>query len=90
MAHLWHPVQWGQLQRLAMFTDQVSRLLYEGQSNGVLFKEIRALEDGLGLTEKGRRNLRWRLPDEEDPDAPVATVTELQSRQRPDPRQSAE
>ncbi len=52
-----------------------------------LAKEIRALEDGLGISEKGRRNLRWRLPEEEDPDAPIATVVPM--RQRPDPRDTA-
>ncbi len=89
MAHRWHPVGWCQLERLIALSDQLTRQLYRGEMSSPLAKEIRALEDGLGLTEKGRRNLRWRLPDEGDPDAPIATVTKLSFRQRPDPRLTA-
>ncbi len=72
------------MERLIMLSDQLTRQLYRGEMSGPLAKEIRALEDGLGISEKGRRNLRWRLPAEEDPEAPLATVTPM--RQRPDPR----
>ena len=89
MAHRWHPAQWCQLERLIALSDQLTRQLYRGEMSSPLAKEIRALEDGLGISEKGRRNLRWHLPEEEDPDAPVATVTALSFRQRPDPRLTA-
>ena len=54
MAHRWHPAQWPQVQRLAMFTDQLSRQLYQGEMTETLAREVRALEDGLGISEKGR------------------------------------
>ncbi len=87
MAHMWHPAQWCQLERLIALSDQLTRQLYRGEMSGPLAREVRALEDGLGISEKGRRNLRWRLPAEEDPEAPIATVVPM--RQRPAPRDTA-
>ena len=88
MAHRWHRVQWGQLQRLAAFTDQVMRLALRGERNVTLAREVRALEKELGISEEGRRHLRWRIAEEEA-EAQLASVTPLLSRDRPDPRKKA-
>lgn len=32
------------------------------------FSEVRLVMDGLGLTEKGKRDLRWRVPRDETPE----------------------
>jgi hypothetical protein len=87
MAHYWVPAQWPQVQRLTLFTDQVSRLGLRGESNTSLAREVRQLEDDLGISEKGRRNLRWRFAWDEEP--VLASVTPLASRARPDPRKKA-
>ena len=34
------------------------------------FSEVRLVMDGLGLTEKGKRDLRWRVPSDEEPATP--------------------
>ena len=82
---MWPEAQWDQVERLVLLVDRARRQLSAREKTPDL-GELRQLEDRLGISEKGRRDLRWRLPDVEDPDAPVATVTALRSRQRPDPR----
>ncbi len=86
MAHLWTEAQWHQVERLVLLVDRARRQLSAGEKTPNL-GELRQLEDRLGISEKGRRDLRWRLPEEEDPDTPVATVIPM--RQRPDPRKDA-
>ena len=83
MAHLWTEAQWHQVERLVLLVDRARRQLSAGEKTPDL-GELRQLEDRLGISEKGRRDLRWRLPVEE-PDGPIAAVVEL-SRDRPDPR----
>ena len=47
------------------------------------FSEVRLVMDGLGLTEKGKRDLRWRVPrDEEQSTAPRRRVSSVTSDQR--------
>lgn len=68
MAHLWTEGQWEQLVRAIAIEDQTARLLRAGDLRGLssLLAELRHLEDNLGISEKGRRDLRWRLPTDQD------------------------
>ncbi len=88
MAHMWQASQWPQVQRLVALTDQTTRMLYQGEANGTILTELRHLENTLGISEEGRRKLRWRFAEEEA-EAQLASVTPLASRARPDPRKKA-
>ena len=87
MAHMWTEAQWHQVERLVLLVDRARRQLSAGEKTPDL-GELRQLEDRLGISEKGRRDLRWRLPDGEDEEPVLASVTTL-SRARPDPRKTA-
>lgn len=92
MAHMWTKSDWPILLRLVVMTDRVSRALNTGEMfTGLasMVTEVRYLEDKLGLTEKGRRDLRWELPGEDDTDdrrQHMAVVKDLPARARRDPR----
>jgi hypothetical protein len=86
MAHQWHKADWPVLTQLIVMTDRVTRALNTGDfftGFASMVTEARYLRDQLGLTEKGRRDLRWSLPDgmAESEDLP-ASVTSLTERRR--------
>ena len=87
MAHEWTEAEKALLVWLIDVADQIARKFKEGKPIGVapLFREMTQLHDRLGLTEKGRRDLRWRLPRETEQPT-LAEVVELPSRKRSDPR----
>ena len=85
MAHMWVEAQWDQVERLVLLVDRARRQLSAGEKTPDL-GELRQLEDRLGISEKGRRDLRWRFAEDEEP--VLASVTPL-SRARPDPRKKA-
>ncbi len=86
MAHLWTEAQWHQVERLVLLVDRAHRQLAAHEKTPDL-GELRQLEDRLGISEKGRRDLRWRFAEEEE-EPVLASVTTL-SRARPDPRKTA-
>ena len=65
-AAMWGPADVAQVEQLLLLSDA----LWKGKLS--LAQEVRLRTDGLGLSEKGRRNLRWRV-------APVtsASVSEV-------------
>jgi len=65
MAHMWTEAEWPKLLRLLAVGELVNRMTKDGITRGLssLLTEQRHLEDGLGISEKGRRDLRWLLPD---------------------------
>lgn len=88
MAHMWQPSSdYPRLQRLIRMVDMVNRAL---SSDGLfpgfasMQTEIRHLEDGLGLSEKGRRDLRWLLSADEPE---LAEVRHLEAVRDNRPRQ---
>lgn len=89
MAHKWTESDWPVLQQLIVMTDKITRALNSGEfytGFASMVTEARYLRDQLGISEKGRRDLRWELPGEDD-DAPgLAAVTDIGSRKRQDPR----
>jgi hypothetical protein len=54
--------------------------LNEREPRSSLAAEIRLRLDGLGLTPKGRRNLRWRLADAEVVEHPASSSTNARRR----------
>ena len=93
MAHMWSRSDWPVLVQLLMMSDRVNRALNTGEffpGYASMVTEARYLRDHLGLSEKGRRELRWELPGDSQAEAlHLASVTPLQpSRARPDPRRS--
>ncbi len=87
MAHMWTRSDWPVLVQLIVMTDRITRALSTGDffsGYASMVTEARYLRDQLGLTEKGRRDLRWQLPDEDEIE--LAVVTDISSRRRPDPR----
>gem|GEM_PF-6939478 len=90
MAHMWRETDWPTLVRAIVMLDRVTRALTSGEFfNGFasMQTELRHLLDSLGLTEKGRRDLRWRLPDGGVEAADLAVVRELPDRSV-DPRRT--
>ena len=96
MAHMWTESDWPILSQLIVMTDRITRALAKGDKvpSGLL-PESRHLRDQLGITEKGRQDLRWEIPghrssstnEEEEDDKPaLAVVRDIGSRKRPDPR----
>jgi hypothetical protein len=88
VAHMWMESDWPTLQQLVVLYDRVTRALNSGEFfNGFasMQNELRILRDGLGLTEKGRRDFRWQLPDGAEESTGLAVVTEI-TRARRDPR----
>lgn len=88
MAHAWGRAQWPKLVRAIALADEVTRRQNRREMAGLssLLAELRQLEDSLGLSEKGRRDLRWHMPDDEGDTPTLAVVRELPSRRGPDPR----
>ena len=88
MAHMWVRAQWPSIIRLLLVTEFVFRATKRGDMRGlsVLLTEARHLEDGLGISEKGRRDLRWALPSDETQPVPAvaqpANVVNLDKRRR--------
>lgn len=66
MAHMWTEADWPALQRLIVMIDS-------GREKA---NEIRLQEERFGLSPKGRRDLRWVLPVEEETAAPKGVVLE--------------
>ncbi len=72
MAHQWTEAEWPMLKRMLLLTELINRSTRRSITAGLapLLSELRQLEDRLGISEKGRRDLRWLLPDpngEEEP-----------------------
>lgn len=63
MAHMWTEAEWPILLRLVVVTELVARATKRGETRGLssLLGEQRQLEDRLGISEKGRRDLRWQF-----------------------------
>ena len=89
MAHRWQEADWPVIQQLIVMTDRISRALSSGEfftGYASMVTEARYLRDQLGLTEKGRRDLRWELPGDDEAETGLAPVTDISSRRRADPR----
>lgn len=75
--------QWGEADRQSVVElAYLHGSLAEGRVT--LAAEIRQRMDGLGLTQKGKRDLRWRVASEEEqaetgPAKPLATVRRLRA-----------
>lgn len=87
MAHQWTRSDWPALRRLLVLTELVARATRRAQTAGLssLLAELRQLEDRFGISEKGRRDLRWRLPDPDDEPEPRTrrrrtTTSEMRAR----------
>lgn len=96
MAHMWNRSDWPVLVQLLLMIDRINRSLNSSEfftGYASMVTESRLLRDALGLTEKGRRDLRWELPGESGPESEgphLAAVVELRpSRARPDPRKKS-
>jgi len=66
--------------------DMLLKMVHEWWENGPTTQQnaCRVTMDTLGLSEKGRRDLRWRLPGEHDPadaviDAPGSNVRRIRA-----------
>ena len=77
-AHMWMVSEWQVVRRAIRLVDKEERGLASGEDR----RELRQLEDALGLSRKGLQDRRWRLPDEDEPQ--LAVVKEL--KRRVDPR----
>lgn len=97
MAHMWTTSDWPILTQLIVMTDRITRALARGeffQGYASMVTEARHLRDQLGITEKGRQDLRWELSGHRSRDAEdetegkphLAVVRDIGSRKRPDPR----
>jgi hypothetical protein len=66
MAHKWTEAEWPTLLKLVVLTHIVFQKTRKTDTVGLasLLAEHRKLEDNLGISEKGRRDLRWVLPSE--------------------------
>lgn len=89
MAHMWTRAEWPTLIRLIVMVDRVTRALNRGEfftGFASMNTEIRQIQDHLGLSEKGRRDLRWQLPTDDDTEPELAVVSDISSRRRADLR----
>ena len=75
-ASQWTDSQEGEVVELLALTDEFWR------GNTTRANEMRLRADGLGLTQKGKRDLRWKVAEGEEPAAPAAPKAAADRRAR--------
>ncbi|MDF1596961.1 MAG: hypothetical protein P1T08_12855 [Acidimicrobiia bacterium] len=84
MAHMWIESQWADLTRAIRIEDTVARMLAHSETKGIgtLLIGLDRLKKSLGLTEPGRRDLRWLLPTEAEELAEVHQLHVVEPKRR--------